>query len=98
MNKAEAIDKVEAGNAEWCHAMAEVYMSEGPIAVGDNITSDDLWKLAGECLSVVPEERRAMGAVMRNLQKYGYIKPLQKWQPSTRACCHSRPLRVWRVL
>ena len=98
MKKTEAIDRVEAANSEWCDALMGAYMSEGPIIKGTLITSDDLWSLASHCLRAYPREPRAMGAVMRNLHKFGYIKPLNKWQPSTRRECHGRPLRVWRTV
>lgn len=95
MNKNEAIDMVEKGNEEWCLAVEALFISNLPES-GTDITSDNLWETALE-ESLYPREPRAMGAVMRSLYRQGYIKPLQKWIPSSRPACHSRPLRVWRV-
>lgn len=96
MNKKESIDLVERANADWCLHIESLFISEGPDK-GAYITSDDLWAIS-IAKRTYPREPRAMGAVMRFLQKWGYIKPLQKWQPSTRPACHSRPVRVWRVV
>ncbi len=97
MSKHEAIDRVEVCNAEWIDwAMHAVYADMG-CSRGDQITSDDLWELMTRELDIIPREPIAMGAVMRRLHRDGYIKPLNKWQPSSRACCHGRPVRVWVV-
>ena len=94
----ESIDRVEAANSEWCDAVIETFVSCGPPWPGELITSDNVWTLANNMLKIYPRELRAMGAVMRNLHKYGYIKPLNKWQPSARRECHGRPLRIWKTL
>jgi hypothetical protein len=56
-------------------------------------TSDDLWDHITQ-----PREPRALGAVMRNAQKLGYIKATDRWTPSERVECHGRPVRVWASL
>ena len=98
MNKDEAIDKVEAANSEWCWSAVHAYRMDFTEPAGTLITSDDVWALCNDQLDIRPREPRAMGAVMRSLHRYGYIKPLNKWQPSARRECHGRPLRVWRTI
>lgn len=96
MSKQEAIDRVELGNAEWIDEAYAAWLIHGA-GPGAHVTSDDVWAAVGEFTAAQPQEPRAMGAVLRRLQRYGYLKPLKKWQPSTRACCHGRPVRVWVV-
>lgn len=97
MSKQAAIDRVEVGNAEWIDEAYAAWIINHPYK-GAHVTSDDVWAAVGEFTVAQPREPRAMGAVLRRLQRFGYLKPLKKWQPSTRACCHGRPVRVWRVL
>lgn len=103
MSKQAAIDRVEVGNAEWIDRAEDVFLdlywfnAGFYFNEGSHITSDNLWSLVDSRLEVSPREPRAMGALMRRLHRTGYLKPLKKWQPSTRACCHGRPVRVWVV-
>ena len=89
----EGIDRVEE-NAEgewmnlavgfvWCLSHDHVY-----------INTDQVWDLLeGE---IETHDNRAMGVVMRKAQAEGFIEPTDRVIKSTRAVCHSRPIRVWR--
>lgn len=57
---------------------------------GKPFTTDDVWKRVK-----APPEPRALGAVMRDLQRAGKIRPRLEWVQSSRPECHARPVRVW---
>ncbi len=98
MNKTEAIEAVEIGNLEWierAEKLATYRVSVIKKSGFTRVSTDDIW---GAVISAgIPKEPRAMGALMRRLQKAGVIYPLNKWVPSVRYACHSRPVRVWGV-
>jgi hypothetical protein len=99
VNKTEAIEAVEIGNLEWierAEAVITPQIKERKKRGGVKITSDWLWAMSRP--AGTPREPRAMGALMRRLQKAGVIYPLNKWVPSSRSACHSRPVRVWGVV
>lgn len=60
---------------------------------GHEFTTDDVWVSLGD---VRTHEPRAMGAVMRGLQRDGVIVNTRQYRPSERAECHARPIPVWR--
>jgi hypothetical protein len=62
---------------------------------GLEFTADDVWNRAQFKNMEMPPEPRALGAMMQDFRNRGLIKPLEKWQQSTRKVCHKRPLRVW---
>lgn len=57
-------------------------------------TTDDVWALIDPRHTT--HERRALGAVMKQLQRSGDIVPTDLYVPSARPECHRRPVRVWR--
>jgi hypothetical protein len=60
-------------------------------------TTDDVWDALAGC-SLEVREPRALGAVMRDMQRLGVIAPTDRYRPSARVACHARPVRVWRSL
>lgn len=89
----EAIDRVEENaDREWMNwALFLIRLIAGQSSV---LTSDDVWEsLLGYNTT---HDNRAMGAVMRKAQTNGWIEPTDRVVKSTRAVCHSRPIRVWR--
>ena len=62
------------------------------------LTSDDLWGQLHLHGIPRPREPRAMGAIMREGVRRGWIQPTDKHILSKRPACHRRPLRVWRSL
>ena len=83
--------------AEW--AASESWKSEAMTVIfavaqsQPTMTTDDVWDILES-----PLEPRVMGAMMRNAQKEGWIKPLNMISPSRKAICHRRSKRVWKSL
>jgi len=96
VTKTEAIDAVEVGNAEWIERAEKLALMWLRKTGEGAITSDDIWRVVKH--AGIPREPRAMGALMRRLQRSGVIAPMNVWTPSTRRECHSRPVRWWRVV
>ena len=89
-----ALDNLEAGHDhEWVEAMVGLAIKALRLPDKD-FTSDDLWREA-EYVLHPPKEERAMGAVMRRLQRLKVAKPTNEMRPSTRAICHRRRQTVW---
>ena len=61
---------------------------------GMTFTTDDVYALMSD--GVTTEEPRAMGSLMRNAHRDGYISPLNEWRMSSRTVAHKNPKRVWR--
>tara|TARA_R110000803_G_scaffold188813_1_gene251277 strand:- start:371 stop:703 length:333 start_codon:yes stop_codon:yes gene_type:complete len=59
----------------------------------EEFTTDEVWELMPP--GVETHDPRAMGAIMLEAAKSGLIVATDKYQPSKRAVCHRRPLRVW---
>lgn len=73
------------------------------------LTTDSVWyvlevRWRSEIVAS-PAERRAMGAVMREAQRLGYVElsgmttlnsHIRRHVESIRATCHARPLTVWK--
>jgi hypothetical protein len=62
------------------------------------MTTDDLWREIGARKLTPPREGRALGPVMRRAAGAGWLKRTDAWQPSERAACHGRDIRVWAIL
>ena len=61
------------------------------------LTTDHIWdKINDWGFGEATHDNRAMGAVMRKAQAEGWIEPTDRVIKSTRAVCHSRPIRVWK--
>jgi len=90
----EGIDRVE-GNAN------QLWIEKAQQAVKviskhiKEFTTDKVWVLM-DGVHATTHDNRAMGAVMRKAQAEGWIEPTDRVIKSTRAVCHSRPIRVWR--
>ena len=88
----QAIEKVEgSANDEW---MGIAKFAVLRFARAEKfLTTDNIWNMMGDSTT---HDNRAMGAVMRKAQAEGWIEPTDRTVKSTRAVCHSRPIRVWR--
>jgi hypothetical protein len=89
----EALARVEqhandAWKAEAMRAVVRVARERG------RFTTDDVWQALGG-LDVGTHEPRAMGAVMRQAARNGWVRATDEYVKSGRAACHARPLRVW---
>lgn len=89
----EAIARVEA-NADLGWANEARHAVKRCMLLG-TFTTDDVWASMHERYHT--HERRALGAVMKRLQREGAIRPTGEWQASARPECHGRPIRVWRA-
>jgi hypothetical protein len=95
VSKTAAIDSVEVGNSEWvdrAEKLAVKWIKEE----GTIFSTDTLWDVVRE--AGTPREPRAMGALVRRLNRNGLIASTREFKPSYRRSCHSRPVRVWRVV
>ena len=55
-------------------------------------TTDDVWAVLGESGT---HEPRAMGAIMLQAARDGWVRATDDYVRSNRVACHARPLRVW---
>ena len=53
---------------------------------------DDVW----DALSFYPREPRALGSVLREAGRRGWIARTDRVRPSERVVNHGRPVRIWR--
>ena len=60
----------------------------------DYFTTDDVWRQGLR----KPREPRALGPVMTEAMKRGWIVPLSSHEKSKRPEAHASPKRVWRSL
>lgn len=91
----EAVTRVgDHADVEWvAHILDVIYC----LAVSrSEITTDDIWSTVGEVAAT--HEPRALGAVMRQAARLGYVRASDRYVPSARAACHARPVRVWESL
>ncbi len=91
----EAVTRVaEHADPDWVEQTLDViYM----LAVSQaELTTDDIWQTVGEVAAT--HEPRALGAVMRQAARLGYVRPTDRYTPSARPACHARPVRVWESL
>ncbi len=91
----EAIARVEAGaDEDWLrHALNAV---ENCAMRMVHFTTDDVWDRLTNLEH--PPEPRALGAVMREAAKRGWVETTDRIRKSTRVACHGRPVRVWKSL
>lgn len=61
------------------------------------ITTDDVWRVMSQSTNTT-HDPRAMGPIMRNAARLGWIERAGWSQQSTRKECHARPIAVWRSL
>ena len=92
----EAIERVEAANAQWCRtALAAIQL----IAITNaEFTSDDVWHALEMRGIAEPTENRAMGAAFKEAMERGVCEPTERTIKSKRKQCHARPIRVWRSI
>jgi hypothetical protein len=62
------------------------------------LSSDDIFRLADERKVEATHENRALGPLMKQAEKEGYIEATQKFIDSERTSKHLSPIRVWRSL
>jgi hypothetical protein len=91
----EAVTRVgQHADPDWVEQTLDVIYC---LAVSrSQITTDDIWQTVGEVAAT--HEPRALGAVMRQAARLGYVKATDRYVPSARAACHARPVRVWESL
>lgn len=91
----EAITRVgQHADPDWVEQTLDVIYC---LAVArSEITTDDIWETVGEVAAT--HEPRALGAVMRQAARLGYVRASDRYVPSARAACHARPVRVWESL
>lgn len=61
-----------------------------------SFTSDEVFKRIVAAKIEMPDEPRAMGAVMRLARSAGWIEPADMFVVSDRVSNHRRPMRVWK--
>lgn len=83
-----------AAPGDWMEAAREVV--DRLASTGRQFTTDDVWLHLGTMDVDVPDEPRAMGAVIRDAAKAGEIVPTHRYVRSTRPECHCRPVMVWQ--
>ena len=62
------------------------------------LSSDDIFRLADERGVEATHENRALGPLMKQAEREGYIEATQKFIDSERTSKHLSPIRVWRSL
>jgi hypothetical protein len=88
----EALARVEeAAKEEWKEDVLNAIRMLAEVR--EYFTSDDVWMEVES-----PREPRALGAMMRQAKKLGWIEPTTSHVMSIRVACHRRPLRIWRSL
>lgn len=86
----EAIDRVEAHAPEdWNVAAYQAVLRVARQL--QEFTTDDVW----QALAAYPNERRAIGATMRDAARTGVCSNTGRVVKSQRAGCHRRPVTVW---
>jgi hypothetical protein len=61
-----------------------------------SFTTDDVWLGLRKVPEVATHEPRALGSMMREAAKSGWIVPTDRYVNSHRPECHARPVKVWR--
>ena len=61
-----------------------------------SFTTDDVWLALQKLPDVATHEPRALGSMMRQAAKSGWIEPTDRYVNSQRPECHARPVKVWR--
>jgi len=92
--KEEAIALVASGmNPEWREDALRAIKTLAERE--DEFTTDKVWEELLTFSTADTPEPRAMGAVMVQARKLGYILPTNTYLNSSRVSCHNRPLRIW---
>lgn len=93
----EAIDRADRGldddGRHWCELAIRYAAERRP-----ELTADVVWSLLETWGAPMLREKRALGPIMRAAMTWGWITPLERWQPSAMAICHRREKRVFRSL
>ena len=84
-----ALSDLDIAYDGWINSVMEIIFS---IPVNQTFTTDYLW----ENVETVPNEQRAMGAVMTKARKLGVVESTGRYIKSRRPECHARPVMVWR--
>ena len=66
------------------------------LSASAGFTTDDVWAQL-DPHAIVTHDNRALGAVMKAMQKCGLIEATTTFVPSARTVNHNRPVRVWRT-
>ena len=79
---------------------ANVSWKDAAYAVGILLARQNETLISEEIMARIPQgfqthEKRAMGAVMKRLQKGGFITPTDRFVKSPSPVGHGRPSRVW---
>ena len=91
--KEDAIDQVEENaNARWMEGAYQIVL--GIAHKHALFTTDLVWEALAHT-DLVTHETRAMGAVMRRIDREGQARPTKDYVPSVRAVRHGGPVRVW---
>jgi len=91
----EALQRAERNAAVDFNAAARIAVST--LRALDTFTTDDVWDLLDRN-GITTHDRRALGSVMKRLEREGRIAPTGNWQQSRRVECHARPVRVWQAV
>lgn len=90
----EGMSRVMKGaNPEWVEAVSEIVRSLARSQ--ETLTADDIF---AQGISVETNDNRALGPIMKRIQKEGLIEPTQTFIKSTRAELHATDIRVWKSL
>ena len=91
----DALERVRrAAPAHWlARAMEAVFTVAQRL---DYMTTDDVWDRLRGWQVPVPVEPRAMGVVMRDAAKEGWIKPTGQFRKTVRPQAHAGDVRVWK--
>ena len=100
-HKGDALDDAlarveEAANPDWL--LTAIEAGRRVALLQEELTTDDIWTQLDLSPSIGTKEPRAMGAVMRKLQRSGVVENTMRQKISGREECHRRPLTVWRSL
>ena len=93
--KADGMDRAQRhADPEWWRCMLECGRE---VALAKQIfDTDDLERVRLRRFhNAATHEHRALGPLMRELQKLGYCFPTQDWVESQQRQNHRRPMRVW---
>lgn len=85
-----------AANPEWWQ-----FMAEATVEVARRkpfFFTDDIERLRLERNGPSTHENRAIGPLMKCIQRLGVCVPTDDWVESSQAVNHRRPMRVWRSL
>lgn len=89
----EAIERVGANAPVGWKEQARVAVKAAMLR--GEFTTDEVWEWL-DAQGYQTRERRALGAVMKQMERDGEIRPTGQWRQSLRPECHARPVRVWR--